>query len=80
MSLCFLCVDMIWRVTPCLLSYSLKTFFNKARDMVYFKRLIQIPKLPDVRAQRAGTWWDGFSAESQPSAILNIKDYTIGLC
>ncbi|XP_060740320.1 huntingtin interacting protein 1 related b isoform X2 [Tachysurus vachellii] len=27
--------------------HSLKTFFNKARDMVYFKRLIQIPKLPD---------------------------------
>ncbi|KAK3539180.1 hypothetical protein QTP86_028665 [Hemibagrus guttatus] len=26
---------------------SLKTFFNKARDMVYFKRLIQIPRLPD---------------------------------
>ncbi|XP_069034303.1 huntingtin interacting protein 1 related b [Embiotoca jacksoni] len=26
---------------------SLKTFFNKARDMMYFKRLIQIPKLPD---------------------------------
>uniref|UniRef100_A0A3P9A610 I/LWEQ domain-containing protein n=1 Tax=Esox lucius TaxID=8010 RepID=A0A3P9A610_ESOLU len=25
----------------------LKTFFNKARDMQYFKRLIQIPKLPD---------------------------------
>uniref|UniRef100_A0A665X5W0 Huntingtin-interacting protein 1-related protein n=1 Tax=Echeneis naucrates TaxID=173247 RepID=A0A665X5W0_ECHNA len=29
------------------LSHSLKTFFNKARDMLYFKRLIQIPKLPD---------------------------------
>ncbi|XP_003975000.2 huntingtin interacting protein 1 related b [Takifugu rubripes] len=27
---------------------SLKTFFNKARDMLYFKRLIQIPKLPDA--------------------------------
>ncbi|XP_054466420.1 huntingtin interacting protein 1 related b [Anoplopoma fimbria] len=27
--------------------HSLKTFFNKARDMLYFKRLIQIPKLPD---------------------------------
>uniref|UniRef100_A0A4W6GBP4 Huntingtin-interacting protein 1-related protein n=1 Tax=Lates calcarifer TaxID=8187 RepID=A0A4W6GBP4_LATCA len=27
--------------------HSLKTFFNKARDMMYFKRLIQIPKLPD---------------------------------
>uniref|UniRef100_A0A7N8XPW3 Huntingtin-interacting protein 1-related protein n=1 Tax=Mastacembelus armatus TaxID=205130 RepID=A0A7N8XPW3_9TELE len=27
--------------------HSLKTFFNKARDMVYFKRLIQIPRLPD---------------------------------
>ncbi|KAM8886333.1 LOW QUALITY PROTEIN: huntingtin interacting protein 1 related b [Spinachia spinachia] len=27
--------------------HSLKTFFNKARDMQYFKRLIQIPKLPD---------------------------------
>nr|XP_020506361.1 huntingtin-interacting protein 1-related protein isoform X1 [Labrus bergylta] len=27
--------------------HSLKTFFNKARDMFYFKRLIQIPKLPD---------------------------------
>ncbi|XP_061585196.1 huntingtin interacting protein 1 related b isoform X2 [Cololabis saira] len=26
---------------------SLKTFFDKARDMMYFKRLIQIPKLPD---------------------------------
>ncbi|KAI4878956.1 hypothetical protein NFI96_014456 [Prochilodus magdalenae] len=25
----------------------LKTFFNKARDMMYFKRLIQIPRLPD---------------------------------
>uniref|UniRef100_A0A8K9WVI6 Huntingtin-interacting protein 1-related protein n=1 Tax=Oncorhynchus mykiss TaxID=8022 RepID=A0A8K9WVI6_ONCMY len=29
------------------LPYSLKTFFNKARDMMYFKRLIQIPKLPE---------------------------------
>uniref|UniRef100_A0A8C8JNR5 Huntingtin-interacting protein 1-related protein n=1 Tax=Oncorhynchus tshawytscha TaxID=74940 RepID=A0A8C8JNR5_ONCTS len=27
--------------------HSLKTFFNKARDMQYFKRLIQIPKLPE---------------------------------
>uniref|UniRef100_A0A668AIY5 Huntingtin interacting protein 1 related b n=1 Tax=Myripristis murdjan TaxID=586833 RepID=A0A668AIY5_9TELE len=27
--------------------HSLKSFFNKARDMLYFKRLIQIPKLPD---------------------------------
>ncbi|XP_041644118.1 huntingtin interacting protein 1 related b [Cheilinus undulatus] len=27
--------------------HSLKTFFNRARDMLYFKRLIQIPKLPD---------------------------------
>ncbi|KAF3850784.1 hypothetical protein F7725_012556 [Dissostichus mawsoni] len=27
--------------------HSLKTFFNRARDMIYFKRLIQIPKLPD---------------------------------
>ncbi|XP_073321977.1 huntingtin interacting protein 1 related b [Pagrus major] len=27
--------------------HSLKTFFNKARDMMFFKRLIQIPKLPD---------------------------------
>uniref|UniRef100_A0A674EPQ4 Huntingtin-interacting protein 1-related protein n=1 Tax=Salmo trutta TaxID=8032 RepID=A0A674EPQ4_SALTR len=27
--------------------HSLKTFFNKARDMLYFKRLIQIPKLPE---------------------------------
>uniref|UniRef100_A0A4W6GA63 Huntingtin-interacting protein 1-related protein n=1 Tax=Lates calcarifer TaxID=8187 RepID=A0A4W6GA63_LATCA len=27
--------------------FLLKTFFNKARDMMYFKRLIQIPKLPD---------------------------------
>lgn len=34
------------------LSHSLKSFFNKARDMIYFKRLIQIPRLPDVRAQR----------------------------
>ncbi|XP_029960645.1 huntingtin interacting protein 1 related b [Salarias fasciatus] len=27
--------------------HSLKSFFNKARDMLYFKRLIQIPRLPD---------------------------------
>ncbi|XP_068616914.1 huntingtin interacting protein 1 related b [Brachionichthys hirsutus] len=27
--------------------HSLKTFFNKARDMMFFKRMIQIPKLPD---------------------------------
>ncbi|XP_042564287.1 huntingtin interacting protein 1 related b [Clupea harengus] len=27
--------------------HSLKTFFNKARDMIFFKRLIQIPRLPD---------------------------------
>uniref|UniRef100_A0AAY4E0X6 I/LWEQ domain-containing protein n=1 Tax=Denticeps clupeoides TaxID=299321 RepID=A0AAY4E0X6_9TELE len=27
--------------------HSLKTFFNRARDMMYFKRLIQIPRLPD---------------------------------
>ncbi|XP_035246341.1 huntingtin-interacting protein 1-related protein-like [Anguilla anguilla] len=27
--------------------HSLKGFFNRARDMMYFKRLIQIPKLPD---------------------------------
>ncbi|XP_072565150.1 huntingtin-interacting protein 1-related protein [Paramormyrops kingsleyae] len=27
--------------------HSLKNFFNKARDMMYFKRLIQIPRLPD---------------------------------
>ncbi|XP_061119062.1 huntingtin-interacting protein 1-related protein-like isoform X2 [Conger conger] len=27
--------------------HSLKGFFNKCRDMMYFKRLIQIPKLPD---------------------------------
>ncbi|KAM4745231.1 huntingtin interacting protein 1 related b [Anableps anableps] len=26
---------------------SLKNFFNRAREMVYFKRLIQIPRLPD---------------------------------
>nr|XP_061804496.1 huntingtin-interacting protein 1-related protein-like [Nerophis lumbriciformis] len=26
---------------------SLKTFFNRAREMLYFKRLIQIPRLPD---------------------------------
>ncbi|XP_064424043.1 huntingtin-interacting protein 1-related protein [Latimeria chalumnae] len=26
--------------------HSLKNFFNRARDMLYFKRLIQIPKLP----------------------------------
>ncbi|KAM9392582.1 huntingtin interacting protein 1 related b [Pholidichthys leucotaenia] len=26
---------------------SLKTFFNKAREMTYFKRLIHIPRLPD---------------------------------
>ncbi|XP_041855999.1 huntingtin interacting protein 1 related b isoform X2 [Melanotaenia boesemani] len=26
---------------------SLKEFFNKARDMLYFKRLIQIPRLPE---------------------------------
>uniref|UniRef100_A0A3P9MG53 Huntingtin interacting protein 1 related b n=1 Tax=Oryzias latipes TaxID=8090 RepID=A0A3P9MG53_ORYLA len=26
---------------------SLRSFFNKTRDMIYFKRLIQIPKLPD---------------------------------
>lgn len=37
------------------LLHSLKSFFNKARDMVYFKRLIQIPKLPDVREQRVAT-------------------------
>ncbi len=55
--------DVIIRVT-CPLSHSLKTFFNKARDMLYFKRLIQIPKLPDVRAQRGGERWDDFSAES----------------
>lgn len=27
--------------------HCLKTFLNKARDMLYFKRLIQIPRLPD---------------------------------
>ncbi|KAJ8287153.1 hypothetical protein GJAV_G00048240 [Gymnothorax javanicus] len=27
--------------------HSLKGFFNRARDMMYFKRLIQIPRLPD---------------------------------
>ncbi|KAI1881968.1 hypothetical protein AGOR_G00245650 [Albula goreensis] len=27
--------------------HSLKGFFNRTRDMMYFKRLIQIPKLPD---------------------------------
>lgn len=27
--------------------HSLKSFFNKTRDMIYFKRLIQIPRLPD---------------------------------
>ncbi|KAA0716380.1 Huntingtin-interacting protein 1-related protein [Triplophysa tibetana] len=27
--------------------HSLKTFLNKARDMMYFKRLIQIPRLPE---------------------------------
>ncbi|XP_066545197.1 huntingtin-interacting protein 1-related protein isoform X2 [Amia ocellicauda] len=27
--------------------HRLKNFFNRARDMLYFKRLIQIPKLPD---------------------------------
>ncbi|XP_049619014.1 huntingtin interacting protein 1 related b [Syngnathus scovelli] len=26
---------------------SLKTFFNRAREMLFFKRLIQIPRLPD---------------------------------
>lgn len=30
---------------------SLKNFFKKASDMLYFKRLIQIPRLPEV-------WWD----------------------
>ncbi|XP_061673698.1 huntingtin interacting protein 1 related b [Syngnathoides biaculeatus] len=27
---------------------SLKSFFNRAREMMYFKRLIQIPRLPDT--------------------------------
>ncbi|KAG2470604.1 HIP1R protein, partial [Polypterus senegalus] len=27
--------------------HSLKNFFNRARDLLYFKRLIQIPKLPE---------------------------------
>lgn len=53
--------EAILRVTRCPLSRSLKTFFNKARDMLYFKRLIQIPKLPDVRAQRAGKRWDDYT-------------------
>lgn len=35
--------------------FSLKTFFNKARDMVYFKRLIQIPRLPDVSKNSENT-------------------------
>lgn len=34
-----------------LLSSRLKNFFNRAREMIYFKRLIQIPKLPEVRTQ-----------------------------
>ncbi|XP_061115973.1 huntingtin interacting protein 1 related b [Conger conger] len=28
--------------------HSLKNFLNKSRDMLYFKRLIQIPRLPDA--------------------------------
>lgn len=56
--------EIIMKVTHCPLSHSLKTFFNKARDMMYFKRLIQIPRLPDVRAQRAGKRWEDFRAES----------------
>lgn len=34
-----------------LLSSRLKNFFNRAKEMIYFKRLIQIPKLPEVRTQ-----------------------------
>jgi len=49
------------RLTCCPLFHSLKTFFNKTRDMMYFKRLIQIPKLPDVRAQRVRGRLDDFS-------------------
>lgn len=63
--------EVIIGVTCHPLSHSLKTFFNKARDMLYFKRLIQIPKLPDVRAQRVGERWDDFSAESQPPSWMS---------
>ncbi|XP_059264296.1 huntingtin-interacting protein 1-related protein isoform X3 [Mustela nigripes] len=51
--------------------HSLRNFFRRASDMLYFKRLIQIPRLPEVPAappgcslvpslgaQRTpGTWW-----------------------
>uniref|UniRef100_A0A8C7DAN3 Huntingtin-interacting protein 1-related protein n=1 Tax=Oncorhynchus kisutch TaxID=8019 RepID=A0A8C7DAN3_ONCKI len=36
-------VKLLFKLHAC----TLKTFFNKARDMMYFKRLIQIPKLPE---------------------------------
>lgn len=45
----------VWIIITFFLLHSLKSFFNKARDMLYFKRLIQIPKLPDVREQGVGT-------------------------
>lgn len=48
--------------------HSLKTFFNKARDMMYFKRLIQIPRLPDVRAQ---AWKEKQWLQSQPPTSMS---------
>lgn len=37
---------------------SLKSFFKKASDMLYFKRLIQIPRLPEVRRGFSMRWFE----------------------
>uniref|UniRef100_A0A8C5CB35 I/LWEQ domain-containing protein n=1 Tax=Gadus morhua TaxID=8049 RepID=A0A8C5CB35_GADMO len=49
--------------------HSLKNFFNKARDMQYFKRLIQIPKLPDMVP--TSLRWESVGAHTQPKPPPN---------
>lgn len=41
---------------------SLRNFFRRASDMLYFKRLIQIPRLPEVPAPSRG--------RRQPAALF----------
>lgn len=44
-----------WLLISCLPpSRSLRNFFRRASDMLYFKRLIQIPRLPEVPAPSSG--------------------------
>jgi hypothetical protein len=54
---------------PPLPTCSLRNFFRRASDMIYFKRLIQIPRLPEVPcpSPSRGLWvYRGTELNSSP--------------